>query len=103
MDEELVNKKVKSEKLENFIFDAIAIICIVIIAIGVSPKILQNDTFYNIKCGEYIFKHGIFGISQDPFSWQGLTYTWPHWLYDLCIISGYNVICFIFIKAIYCC
>ncbi len=97
MDEELVNKKTKkekkgkSDKLNNFIFDIIAIICIVIISIGISPKVLQNDTFYNIKCGEYIFEHGIFGIENDPFSWHGLKYTWPHWLYDLLIYIFYAI------------
>ena len=90
MEEEIIEKKKvekiknkKSEKATNIIFDCLAIICIIIIAIAVSPKTLQNDTFYNIKCGEYIFKHGIFNLTQDPFSWHNLPYTWPHWLYDL--------------------
>jgi len=53
-------------------------------AIAVTPKTLQNDTYYTIKCGEYIFQNGVSGINQDPFSWHNLPYTWPHWLYDLC-------------------
>lgn len=89
MEEELVEKKIKkekpkrSEKATNIIFDVLAIICIIIIAISVTPKALQNDTFYNIKCGEYILKNGIFNLTEDPFSWHNLQYTWPHWLYDL--------------------
>ncbi len=86
MDEDLITKKVKkerSDKANNFIFDIITIICIVIIAIAVTPKSFQNDTFYNIKCGNYIFEHGVTNIAHDPFSWHNLPYSWPHWLYDL--------------------
>jgi len=89
MEEEIENKKVKkqkrklSEKAKNIIFDCLVIICIIIMAIAVSPKSLQNDTFYNIKCGEYLFKNGIFNLTKDPFSWHNLPYTWPHWLYDM--------------------
>ena len=89
MEDELLTKKVKKEKkqrpekIDNIIFDIISFICIVIMAIAIAPKALQNDTFYNIKCGEYLVKNGIFGVLQDPFSWHGLPYTWPHWLYDI--------------------
>ena len=89
MEEELIEKKTKkekrklSEKAINIIFDFLTIMCIIIMAIAVVPKTLQNDTFYNIKCGEYIFKNGIFNLTTDPFSWHNLPYTWPHWLYDL--------------------
>ena len=89
MEEELVKKKVKkgkfkkSEKATNIIFDCLVLICIIIMAIAVVPKSLQNDTFYNIKCGEYLVKNGITNLTQDPFSWHNLPYTWPHWLYDI--------------------
>lgn len=89
MEEELIEKKTKKEKRKksdrekNVLFDCLAIICIIIIAIAVSPKTLQNDTFYNIKCGEFILKNGIFNLNKDPFSWHSLPYTWPHWLYDI--------------------
>lgn len=89
MEDELLTKKVKKEKkqrpekIDNIIFDIISFICIVVMAIAIAPKALQNDTFYNIKCGEYLVKNGIFGVLQDPFSWHGLPYTWPHWLYDI--------------------
>lgn len=89
MEEEAISKKVKkkinkrSDKANNIIFDCLTIICIILIAIAVTPKTLQNDTFYNIKCGEYLVKNGIFHVGNDPFSWHGLPYTWPHWLYDI--------------------
>lgn len=80
-----IKKKVKKEvdKTDRFIFDIIAIVCIIIMAIAITPKTLQNDTYYTIACGEYIFNNGIFGLTQDPFSWHDLEYTFPHWLYDL--------------------
>ena len=97
MEEELVEKKLKKEKIKksekstNIIFDALMIICIIIMAIAVAPKTLQNDTFYSIKCGEYILKNGIFNLTEDPFSWHNLPYTWPHWLYDLCSYIVFHI------------
>ena len=95
MEEELIEKKKekkkKSARCINWIFDGLVLICIIIISIAISPKSLQNDTFYNIKCGEYIFKNGIFHLTKDPFSWHDLPYTWPHWLYDLLTYVVYHV------------
>lgn len=97
MEEEITKTKVKKEKIKksdkatNIIFDCLTIICIIIMAIAVAPKTLQNDTFYNIKCGEFIAKHGIFNLNFDPFSWHNLAYTWPHWLYDLITYIVYYI------------
>ena len=41
-------------KVQNIIFHIIAIICIVLIGCAISPKTLQNDTFYTIRIGEHI-------------------------------------------------
>ena len=63
-------------------FNIIAIICIIVFCITISPKTLQNDTFYTIKIGELIKNNGI--DMMDHFSWhEDLSYTYPHWLYDL--------------------
>lgn len=95
MEEELIDnkkiKKKKSSKATNIIFDGLVFICIIIIAIAISPKSLQNDTFYNIKCGEYILQNGISNLTQDPFSWHNLPYTWPHWLYDIFTYIVYHI------------
>lgn len=97
MEEELIEKKIKktkpkrSEKATNMIFEILALVCIIIMAIAVTPKALQNDTFYNIKCGEYIVQHGIFHLNEDPFSWHNLPYTWPHWLYDVGAYLVYHI------------
>ena len=70
------------EKNKEKIFWVLAIILIVIFAISISPKSLQNDTFYTVTIGKLISENGIDG--QDHFSWhEGLPYEYPHWLYDL--------------------
>ena len=51
---------------------------------------LQNDTFYTIAIGEYIYNNGVSDLTQDLYSWHGLPYTYPHWLYDLGIFVIYN-------------
>lgn len=62
---------------------------IAILAIGFVGKAFQNDTFYTIKIGELISKHGI--DMMDHFSFHaGLKYTYPHWLYDLFIYQIYH-------------
>ena len=71
-------------------FNIIAIICIVIFCITISPKTLQNDTFYTIKIGEHIIETSTIDM-KDPFSWhEDLKYTYPHWLYDTGIYLIYN-------------
>ena len=76
---------------KKFCFYIMAIILIAIFCISLTPKTLQNDTFYTIKIGEHIINNG--GIDMmDPFSWhEGLEYTYPHWLYDVIIYLIYSV------------
>ncbi len=85
------DKKVKKEidKTDVVVFDIIVFVCIMLLAFAVTPRTLQNDTFYTIACGEYILENGIFGLDTDPFSWHDLGYTFPHWLYDLIIYLIY--------------
>ena len=73
------------------IFEIMAIILIAIFCISLTPRTLQNDTFYTIKIGEHIIENG--GIDMmDPFSWhEGLEYTYPHWLYDVIIYLIYSI------------
>lgn len=79
----------ENSKKINLKFNILAIISIIIFAIAITPKTLQNDTFYTIKIGEYILKNGI--TMQDPFSWHTLSYTFPHWCYDVMIYLIYNI------------
>lgn len=79
--------------MNKWIFLILSIILLAIFCIAITPKTLQNDTFYTIKVGEQITKTGI--DMQDHFSWhQDLAYTYPHWLYDLItyyIYSGFGM------------
>lgn len=79
----------EERKKINIKFNIIVIISILILAVAVAQKTLQNDTFYTIKIGEYILKNGI--TMQDPFSWHTLSYTFPHWAYDVIIYLIYIV------------
>lgn len=63
-------------------FNILAVIMIMIFCFALTPKTLQNDTYYTIKIGEHITQNGI--DMKDPFSWhEDLPYTYPHWAYDL--------------------
>ena len=77
-------------KFNSIRFNIIAIILIVIFSIAITPKTLQNDTFYTIKIGEYILENGV--TMEEPFSWHdNLEYTFPHWAYDVMIYQIYNL------------
>lgn len=78
------------KKEQNIIFTIVAVVCIILFAFAISPKTLQNDTYYTIAIGEYIYENGISDLTQDVFSWHDLPYTYPHWLYDLGIFLIYN-------------
>ena len=81
------------------IFEIIAIILIIIFAVSISPKTLQNDTYYTVTIGELILENGI--DMEDHFSWNttrvgtSLPYTYPHWLYDVIMYLIYSLGIFI--------
>jgi hypothetical protein len=57
--------------------------------VAISPKTLQNDTYYTIEIGKAILQNGI--DMQDSFSWhENLPYTYPHWAYDVFIYLIYS-------------
>ena len=75
---------------KELVLDIIAIALIIFYAISLSPKSLQNDTFYTVTIGKYITENGI--DMQDHFSWhEGLPYTYPHWLYDVMMYRIYSI------------
>lgn len=77
-------------KKKNIIFTIMAVLLIIIFCFAITPKTLQNDTFYTIKIGEYILQNGI--TMQDPFSWhENLEYTFPHWAYDVATYIIYHL------------
>ena len=78
-----MDKKTKTK------FNILAIIAIMIFCFAITPRTLQNDTYYTIKIGEHIVENGI--DMKDPFSWhENLPYTYPHWAYDVAIYQIYN-------------
>ena len=84
------NKATVLTKKNGIIFHIIAIICIALFAAAFSPKCLQNDTYYTITIGEYIYNNGISNLTEDMYSIHDIPYTYPHWLYDLGIFMIYN-------------
>ena len=71
-------------------FNILAIFSIIIFCFAITPKTLQNDTYYTIKIGEHIVQNGI--DMKDPFSWhEDLPYTYPHWLYDVATYELFNL------------
>ena len=82
------NKNVKEIDKKSIRFNILAIVLIMVFCFAISPKTLQNDTFYTIKIGEHIIQSGI--DMHDPFSYHNIDYTYPHWLYDVGIYLIYN-------------
>ena len=80
----------ENSKLIKIIFSIVAATCIALYCIAVCPKTLQNDTFYTVTIGEYIYNNGISDLTTDMYSWHELPYTYPHWLYDLGMYLIYN-------------
>lgn len=80
-----INKKIDKKT----VFEILAIALIILFAVTISPKYLQNDTFYTVSLGELILQNGI--DMQDHFSWHELPYTYPHWLYDVGIALIYRL------------
>lgn len=82
--------KIVKKKPININFTIVAIILIAILCVCITPVTFQNDTYYTIKIGELIKNSGIDMI--DHFSWHDdLSYTYPHWLYDLCTYLIYSI------------
>ena len=78
------------KKNTKIIFNIVAVISIIILCCAISPKTLQNDTYYSIKIGEHILQNGVDMV--DPFSWhEGLRYTFPHWLYDVMMYGIFSL------------
>ena len=78
------------DKTTKIIFNVLAIVCIIIFCFSLTPRTLQNDTYYTIKIGELITNNGI--DMKDHFSWhEDLPYTYPHWAYDTGIYLVYHL------------
>lgn len=77
-------------KNKKILFHILVFVTFLSISILLSKRVMQNDTFYSIRIGESILKYGV--DMKDHFSWlPNLSYTYPHWLYDLLIFCLYDV------------
>ncbi len=67
-------------------FAFIAIICIFL-----TPRSMENDTYYLVKLGDHIWTHGL--DFKDHYSWfADLTYTYPHFLFNLICFAFYSIL-----------
>lgn len=70
-------------------FYVLVLISLISLAIMLVTREFQNDTFYSIKVGEQIFKTGI--DMKEHFAFvEGLSYVYPHWLFDALVFLVYN-------------
>ncbi len=83
-------------KLDVRKFDIFVIVIICLLCIGFTGKVFQNDTFYTIPIGRDILRYGVDML--DHYSFHGLPYTYPHWLFDVII---YLIYLFDGFRAIY--
>lgn len=88
---ELKIEKEKKKGLSKEVkFHLLAIFLIAILCFALTPRTLQNDTYYTVAIGELIMENGV--DMKDHFSWHfNLPYTYPHWLYDLATYLVYSV------------
>lgn len=71
----------------------LTIITFLIVLFGCMDVVLENDSFYSIKIGQFILDNGI--DMKDHYSWiSGLPYTYPHWLFDVIVALVYNLFSF---------
>lgn len=75
-------------KKKNFLFGVLVFVTIFFLVVVLTSKEIQNDLFYDIKLGDWIFQHGI--DLKDHFSFIPLAYTYPHWLFDILVSFLYN-------------
>lgn len=81
----MIKKRIKKFDL----FSIIIGVSIIFLCASNTYKSFQNDTFYAIKVGEVINQYGIDNIDHFSFH-DNLSYTYPHWLYDLGIYKLYH-------------
>lgn len=80
----------KIENKKEILFEILALTLIALFCFSITPKTLQNDTYYTVSIGNLILENGI--DMKDHYSWhEDLPYTYPHWFYDLITALVYNL------------
>ena len=73
--------------------EVLAVLLIIFFVFSIVPIEFQNDTFYTVTIGKDILQYGFDGI--DHYSWhEGLSYTSPHWLFDVINYLIYDFVSF---------
>ena len=91
-----IEKEPKKALSKQAKFHILAVVLILILCFALTPRTLQNDTYYTVAIGKLITENGI--DLKDHWSWHyNLPYTYPHWLYDVGIsfihsIGGFDAI-----------
>ena len=70
-------------------FRLFIILSIICLCFCITLRTFENDTFYIIKLGDYIYHNGIDMLDHYSFI-SNLSYTYPHWLYDLLLYLIYT-------------
>lgn len=70
-------------------FRLFIILSIICLCFCITVRTFENDTFYIIKLGDYIYHNGIDMLDHYSFI-SNLSYTYPHWLYDLLLYLIYT-------------
>lgn len=76
-------------KKKNWMLIIVSVIMLLFVSLAFTKREFQNDTFYSIKVGQSILKNGI--DMKDHFSWHDLSYSYPHWLYDIGVYKIYKM------------
>lgn len=79
-------------KEKTFWFHLLIMAVIFVLSISLINNWFQNDLFYDIKIGDYILKHEI--DLKDHFAFLPLSYTYPHWLFDIIVAFIYRLFSF---------
>ncbi|MBR3325015.1 MAG: hypothetical protein IKG14_03100 [Clostridia bacterium] len=80
----------KDKKIIKISFNILAIFCIILFCMAITPRSYQNDTFYTVKLGQLVRENGI--DYKDHYSWhENLEYLYPHWLYDVATSIIYDL------------
>ncbi len=76
--------------MKNKKFNILLIIILITLPVILVTRVLQNDVFYSIKVGESIIKNGLEKIDHFSFI-SNLSYTYPHFLFDIFIYYVYKI------------
>ncbi len=76
-------------KRKNIIIHVIQVLLIILFIASITPKAMQNDTFFTIPIGNRVLEHGV--ENEEQYVWhEDLEYTNSRWLFDIIIATINN-------------